>query len=157
MMKLGSIAIRLCVAAGLVSMTAVTPSAADPVKRGLQGAIGGAVIGGIVGGGKGAGRGAAIGAAVGIIGGAMEDGDRRHYRREEYRRRQYSSGYAHTSPLVRNIQASLTRLGYHPGPIDGVMGRQTAMAIGIYQDEHGLLVTKRASSALLHHIRRNGG
>ncbi|HEX9647678.1 MAG TPA: peptidoglycan-binding domain-containing protein [Alphaproteobacteria bacterium] len=59
--------------------------------------------------------------------------------------------------LVRDIQSGLARMGYDPGPIDGVMGPRTRDAIRQYQGQHGLLVDGQASQALATHIRTTGG
>jgi uncharacterized protein (TIGR02594 family) len=37
-----------------------------------------------------------------------------------------------------NVQAKLTELGYHPGPLDGVRGRATINATKQFQRDHGL-------------------
>lgn len=42
---------------------------------------------------------------------------------------------------VRNIQRSLKKLGFEPGPIDGIWGRRTANAVEAFQEEHGLPLT----------------
>ncbi len=146
----------------LITILSVSASA-DPLERGIQGAIGGAIIGGVLKGKGGIGKGAAVGATVGILGGALERRQKRsfeydhrpvvHYHPSNHRYRYTPAG----SPLVEDIQYELNRLGYRPGPIDGVFGRRTAYAIGAYQREHDLLVTKRPSKALLRHIYRNGG
>ena len=88
---------------------------AQVIERGVQGGVVGAIIGGIVGGGRGAGTGAAIGAGVGLVTGAAEaDANARAY---------YDSQYYGAPPpppggsdLVFNIQTSLARLAYDPGP-----------------------------------------
>ena len=91
---------------------------AQVIERGVQGGVVGAIIGGIVGGGRGAGTGAAIGAGVGIVTGAAEA--------DANARAAYDSQYYGAPPppggsdLVYNIQTSLARLGYDPGPPDGV-------------------------------------
>ncbi|MEM7619345.1 MAG: peptidoglycan-binding domain-containing protein [Pseudomonadota bacterium] len=140
---------------------------ADPLERGVQGAIGGAILGGIIDGGKGAGKGAAIGGSIGILGGAIEEERRREEYEDQIDEDRYADEYyrpaprrpaaIRTSDLVLDIQTSLRRLGYEPGPADGVMGRQTAVAIGQYQNEYDLLVTRKPSRALLNHILKNGG
>lgn len=137
---------------------ASTVALADPIVRGVQGAIGGAIIGGIVGGGKGAGRGAAIGAGVGIIGGALEAEDRRRYRRDRPRRRHVR----HAPPpppsdLVYDTQMELVRLGYDPGPVDGLFGRKTEEALLTYQDDYGLPATGEPSDQLLNHMSKHEG
>ncbi len=152
-----SIFFRIPLIAGFLSAIMIVPVQADPLQRGLQGAIGGAIIGGVLGGGKGMGRGAAIGGAVGIIGGAMEREDRYRERYYEDRYVYMSDDPLYSSKVVRRVQRSLLRLGYRPGAVDGVMGRRTSSAIRRYQDEHGLLITGRASTALLSHMMKNGG
>jgi hypothetical protein len=145
--KLGA----LCAAALLIGQVlVVSPASAQVLERGVQGAIGGAIIGGIIDGGRGAGRGAAIGAGVGVVTGAIE--------RENNARRAYSYGPPPGGPnLVYDTQAALYRLGYNPGPLDGVYGRQTAEAISEYQYSYRLPVTGEPSPALLDHMARQGG
>ncbi len=48
---------------------------------------------------------------------------------------------------VSRVQAGLTRLGYSPGPADGIMGTRTKTAIEAYQRDHGLLVDGPACPA----------
>ena len=130
---------------------APNPASAQVIERGIQGGVAGAIIGGIIGGGKGAGRGAAIGAGVGVVTGAIE--------RDNNARRAYAYGapaYG-ASNLVYDTQVSLYRLGYDPGPPDGLYGRRTAEAISRYQYAYHLPVTGRPSPALLDHMVRNGG
>lgn len=144
-----------------------TPAKADPLVRGVQGAIGGAIIGGALKGGKGAGRGALIGAGIGIVGGAIEEENRRKYRRHHrHHRRAHRRDYVaygpppppvYRSDLVYETQIELTRLGYNPGPVDGIYGRRTGEALATYQDDYGLPVTGEPSPALLDHMRRHPG
>ena len=129
---------------------------AQVIERGVQGGVVGAIIGGIVGGGRGAGTGAAIGAGVGLVTGAAEaDANARAY---------YDSQYYGAPPpppggsdLVFNIQTSLARLGYDPGPPDGVYGQQTADAISQYQHANRLPVDGRPSPQLLNIMISQGG
>ena len=55
---------------------------------------------------------------------------------------------------IARVQAGLQRLGYDPGPVDGVKGAQTESAIRAYQRNHGLLVDGRATLELAQHIER---
>jgi hypothetical protein len=130
---------------------APSPASAQVIERGVQGAIGGAIIGGIIDGGRGAGRGAAIGAGVGVVTGAIEaENERRAYA--------YGSGAYEGGPnLVYDTQVELQRLGFNPGPADGVYGQRTAEAISEYQYAYRLPVTGQPSPALLDHMARNGG
>ena len=53
---------------------------------------------------------------------------------------------------VSRVQAGLARLGYDPGPVDGVQGDKTTVAIEDYQRDQGLLVDGQASLDLASHI-----
>lgn len=55
---------------------------------------------------------------------------------------------------VGRVQAGLARLGYQPGPSDGVMGKQTKGSIEAYQRDHGLLVDGRPTAELAQHIEQ---
>jgi Putative peptidoglycan binding domain len=138
----------VALAAGQVS--APSSASAQVIERGVQGGIAGAIIGGIIDGGKGAGRGAAIGAGIGVVTGAIErDNMQRAYA--------YGPGPYGGPNLVYDTQVALYRLGYNPGPPDGVFGRRTADAIAQYQYAYRMPVTGQPSPALLDHMMRNGG
>ena len=51
-------------------------------------------------------------------------------------------------PRIANVQRALRRLGYDPGPIDGILGSRTRMAIRSFQVDHGLPITGRMSEGL---------
>jgi hypothetical protein len=53
------------------------------------------------------------------------------------------------SQQVREAQAHLSRLGYNPGPIDGIMGPKTRTAIEAFQRDHGLPVDGKVTQILL--------
>lgn len=55
---------------------------------------------------------------------------------------------------VREIQLLLTRLGYAPGPADGLSGTNTRLAVQQYQSNNGLTVNGQMSFALLQDLRR---
>jgi hypothetical protein len=152
-----AIAIRLLkhtstIAAAIMLARALTPSpaSAQVIERGIQGGVTGAIIGGIIGGGKGAGRGAAIGAGVGVVAGAIEAD-------QNAKARAYYGPPPPGSNLVYDTQSALLRLGYNPGPPDGVYGQRTAEAISQYQYTYRLPVNGRPSPQLLDHMIRNGG
>ena len=126
-----------------------SPANAQVIERGIQGGVTGAIIGGIIGGGKGAGRGAAIGAGIGVAAGAIE-ADQNAQRRAYY-------GPPPGSNLVYDTQSALLRLGYNPGPPDGVYGQRTAEAISEYQYSYRLPVNGQPSPQLLDHMIRHGG
>jgi hypothetical protein len=44
---------------------------------------------------------------------------------------------------VYDVQKKLKELGYEPGPLDGIWGRQTEVAVKIFQQDYGLPVTGR--------------
>jgi peptidoglycan hydrolase-like protein with peptidoglycan-binding domain len=54
---------------------------------------------------------------------------------------------------VRELENLLARLGFDPGPVDGVLDAQTRTAIKGYQDFAALPVTGRASWSLLDELR----
>lgn len=160
------LAIPLC--AAFVVTTTATKTQADPLAGGIAGAIGGAIIGGAIKGKKGAGRGALIGLGVGVAAGIAEDERRKRHR--AYKRRHHSGPYsrrvpanavpyapAYDSELVYETQLELERLGYNPGPVDGVYGPQTADALATYQDDYALPVTGEPDPGLLDHMRRHDG
>jgi hypothetical protein len=55
----------------------------------------------------------------------------------------------HIDPEVRSLQRVLAAEGYRPGPVDGLMGRRTRIALENYQEEHGLAVTGRINDSTL--------
>lgn len=54
-----------------------------------------------------------------------------------------------TTAVVAGVQDQLTRLGYSPGPVDGVLGPQTRDAIADFQYGHGVPPTGQIDTALL--------
>ena len=138
----------LPLAFAVLSAWPMSAAQAQVIERGVQGGVVGAIIGGIVGGGRGAG--------VGLVTGAAEaDANARAYHDSQY--------YGAPPPppggsdLVFNIQTSLARLGYDPGPPDGVYGQQTADAISQYQHANRLPVDGRPSPQLLNIMISQGG
>lgn len=55
--------------------------------------------------------------------------------------------------VIRNIQQSLSVLGYAPGPADGVMGGRTRASIRAFQQDHGLPVDGEPDLELLTQLR----
>ncbi len=53
----------------------------------------------------------------------------------------------------RELEDLLARLGFDPGPVDGVMDEQTGTAIKDYQDFATLPITGQASRSLLDELR----
>jgi hypothetical protein len=58
------------------------------------------------------------------------------------------------SRRVRDLQRRLIRLGYRPGPSDGLFGPRTQAAVLAFQRKHGLEQTGSAGSATLGVLRR---
>ncbi|MFQ5625990.1 MAG: peptidoglycan-binding protein [Methyloligellaceae bacterium] len=54
-----------------------------------------------------------------------------------------------TKALVEAVQKALTKLGYQPGPADGVWGAATRKAIEQFERDHGLDVKGRISGRLM--------
>jgi peptidoglycan hydrolase-like protein with peptidoglycan-binding domain len=65
------------------------------------------------------------------------------------------SGYARGggSRRVREVQRRLTKLGYRPGPVDGLFGPRTEAATRWFQYKHGLRHTGRVAQATLAVLR----
>ena len=139
----------------IFGITFHSPSAqAQVIERGVQGGVVGAIIGGIVGGGRGAGTGAAIGAGVGVITGAAEaDANAR----AAYGPRNIMGRRRDQAATSSTTRSSLARLGYDPGPVDGVYGQRTSDAISQFQVYNHLPVDGRPSPALLDLMVRQGG
>lgn len=163
-MPSGPLVIRILFAvvlsAGMLVSTA-QESSAQVVKRAVQGGLLGAGIGAIAGGGRGAGTGAAIGAGIGAVVGASERANAAPPPRR-YGPPPPHHGYApppprYNDPLVADIQVSLNRLGYDPGPVDGVFGQRTADAIRAYEYNNRLPLTGEPSPHLHNHMMQHGG
>ena len=127
--------------------------------RGLSGggigAAGGAVIGAVTG--LSVLQGALIGGGVGAAAGLLIDPDALDLGTPFWRRggRTPASNVAHNS-LVANTQSGLSRLGYDPGPVDGVLGPRTSAAIREYQYDNDLALDGLATASLEQHILTQG-
>ena len=51
--------------------------------------------------------------------------------------------------ITYQIQRKLKELGYDPGPIDGIWGKRTKLAMQLYQKKHGIHLTERPDGATL--------
>jgi N-acetylmuramidase/Putative peptidoglycan binding domain len=88
----------------------------------------------------------------------------RGYNGPEYARNRYDTRLAAAyqryslGPLpdlvVRAAQIHLIYLGYHPGPVDGVLGRFTRSALNEFQEQHGLPVTSDIDEGQLAFLQR---
>jgi peptidoglycan hydrolase-like protein with peptidoglycan-binding domain len=54
---------------------------------------------------------------------------------------------------MRELQRGLRDLGFYDGPVDGIDGPRTRLAISAYRKAHGLDATGSADEALLRHVR----
>lgn len=61
-----------------------------------------------------------------------------------------------TQNTVRDIQAALALLGYNPGPIDGLMGRQTEGALSAWRQDSGLPPSEPMTEADLARLLQDG-
>lgn len=65
---------------------------------------------------------------------------------------------AETKALVKMVQLTLNKLGYDPGPVDGLFGSSTRKAIESFQRGRKLAVKGRISGRLLKNLMQaNGG
>lgn len=154
----------LASALGAAAMTAVVafgnPAPASAQQG--QGILGGAIIGGAIGGAVKGKKGILPGAIIGgVVGGVANSQARRPPPPPRYygQPRPYPRPVqpVYNNGLVYNIQSSLTRLGYNPGPVDGVYGQRTAEAISAYEYNNRLPVTGTPSQSVLYHMQRAGG
>ncbi len=58
-----------------------------------------------------------------------------------------------SSAATREIQTLLARLGYDPGPADGLVGRRTAAAIRAFERDRGLAITGAPGARVLANLR----
>lgn len=139
----------LCVALAVV-LSACGSSEGDRAASGAGiGAAGGAVVGAVTG--LSIVEGALIGAAVGGATGYLTDEETIDLGDPVWEDDDPAGGQSGT---VTRVQGGLAQLGYHPGPVDGVMGPQTAEAIRDYQRDHGLLIDGRPTAQLADHIEQ---
>jgi tetratricopeptide (TPR) repeat protein len=54
--------------------------------------------------------------------------------------------------LVRKVQQNLSRLGYNPGPADGIIGPKTRAAVKAFQRDNDLKIDSRINEALLEQL-----
>lgn len=144
-------ALAFLLVAAIVLSASATASSAQVLRRGAEGGLLGAGIGALLGGKRGALRGAAIGATLGAVVGATEKDA------HAYPPPPPGPYPAYDQRLVYEIQVSLTRLGYSPGPVDGQYGPRTADAIRGYEYNNQLPVTGYPSPGLHHHMVAHGG
>ena len=54
--------------------------------------------------------------------------------------------------IIKKVQSHLSRLGYSPGPVDGIMGSKTRTAIKAFQRDRGLNVDGKIDEELIEHL-----
>jgi len=69
--------------------------------------------------------------------------------KKEWRENKKSTGHN----LVWQIQSNLSKLGYNPGPVDGLIGKKTKAAIRLFQEKNGLVIDGEPSELLLTKIK----
>lgn len=109
------------------------------ITGGGIGAAGGAIIGAVTG--LTVVQGALIGTGLGaVIGGLTTAGNfdlgTPFWRRDD-RQANVRSASRNRSSAVADIQRDLKRLGYDPGPVDGVIGPKTKAAIAQFEGDQG--------------------
>jgi peptidoglycan hydrolase-like protein with peptidoglycan-binding domain len=68
--------------------------------------------------------------------------------------RSRSDGGTRDQPTIRYVQLTLTELGYEVGPVDGIAGEQTRVAISDYRARSGIGGGSEVNAALLARLRR---
>ncbi len=64
----------------------------------------------------------------------------------------WKAGIAAHDSLVAQVQRHLKRLGFEPGPVDGIHGRRTAAAIRAFEARHGIAQEGKATRDLLNRL-----
>ena len=111
------------------------------------GAAGGAVIGAVTG--LSVLQGALIGTGLGAVIGGLTSPDKLNLGNPIWNRSDGPAGQGATasggySQSVADIQRDLKRLGYDPGPVDGVLGPKTRAAIAHFEKDKGRSPTQKA-------------
>jgi len=57
-----------------------------------------------------------------------------------------------TTAMIKAVQQILAKMGYEPGPVDGIMGAGTREAIKVFEKEQKMPVKGRISGALLNSL-----
>lgn len=124
------------------------------VSGGAIGAGGGALFGWLVGGNPlvGALVGGAGGAAVGALT-SKDSGGSNHDAAAKAGSADAAQASAEASQLTKSVQTGLSKLGYDPGPADGMLGPKTRAAIREYEQRNSLPVDGKATQDLWLHIK----
>ena len=152
---------RWMISGALAAMLVTTAACSDmndqqqrAVSGGAIGAGGGALLGWAVGGSP------LVGALVGGAGGATvgaltskDSGGSNGSTAQKSSGTGSPQANAQASQLTKDVQYRLARLGYDPGPADGVLGDKTRSAIREYEQRSNLPVDGNVSQDLLLHIK----
>ncbi len=124
------------------------------VSGGAIGAGGGALFGWLVGGNPliGALVGGAGGAAVGALT-SKDSGSADHAAAPKANSADPAQASVEGSQLTKSVQSGLAKLGYDPGPADGMLGPKTRAAIREYEQRNSLPVDGKATQDLWLHIK----
>lgn len=142
--------LQVLVVAGVFVLSACGSDKGDRIASGTGiGAATGAVVGAVTG--LTVVEGALIGAGAGALLGAVTDDETINFGDPIWADGDRPANKA----AVSRVQAGLAKLGYHTGPVDGILGYQTRLAIENYQRDHALLVDGRPSLQLAQHIENN--
>ena len=145
-----TLGLRVIAIAGIFILSACGSDKGDRAITGAGiGAGAGAVVGAVTG--LTVLEGALIGAGAGAIIGGVTDEDTIDLGDPIWAEDDRPANKA----AVSRVQAGLAKLGYHSGPVDGILGSQTRTAIEDYQRDHALLVDGRPTVQLARHIENN--
>jgi hypothetical protein len=118
------------------------------ITGGGIGAAGGAIIGAVTG--LTVIQGALIGTGLGAAIGGLTSADsfnlgKPFWQRSDGAASRGSGKSAGSSKSVADIQRDLKRLGYDPGPVDGVLGPRTKAAIALFEGDEGRPIESTAT------------
>ncbi len=141
-----------------VAMT-VAACGTTPEERGISGGGIGVASGALVGAITGLTilEGALIGAGLGVAAGVLTDAEDFNLGEPIWKSwPQFASAATETdaasASLVASVQSGLTKLGYDPGQVDGVLNPKTGAAIREYQFDHDLPVDGKPTEQLELHV-----
>jgi len=143
-----------------------------PEERSVSGAGIGAGAGAIVGAVSGLSvlEGAALGAVAGALTGALTKEEDIYLGNPAWKQgagekpaspeKEKAAAYRDVTPeatgvpstVVAQVQEGLAKLGYSPGPVDGIYGPKTRQAVRRYQQDNGLPVDGQVTQSLADHI-----
>jgi Putative peptidoglycan binding domain len=136
------------------SITSVTGDIAAYAQGGGGSSGGGSAGGqGGMGNSPGPGQGMGDGQGTGRDAQGMEQGSPAMPGQQMQRDQYQTQAMDMNGSIVRGVQRALNQLGYHAGPVDGVMGPRTRSAVADYQAHHGMMADGQLSSDLAGRIQ----